>query len=41
MNDVFHEYLDDFTVYYIDDIFIFSNYMEDHQRHVRLVLEKL
>jgi hypothetical protein len=41
MNDVFHEYLDDFMVYYIDDIFIFSQNMEDHECHVGLVLEKL
>jgi hypothetical protein len=41
MNDVFHEYLDDFVVYYIDDISIFSKNMVDHERHVHLVLEKL
>ncbi len=41
MNDVFCEYLDDFVIYYIDDIFIFSKNMEDHERHVHLVLEKL
>jgi hypothetical protein len=41
MNDVFHGYLDDFMVCYIDDILIFSKNMEDHERHVRLVLEKL
>jgi hypothetical protein len=40
MNDVFHEYLDDFVVYYIDDIFIFSKNMANHECHVRLVLEK-
>ncbi len=40
MNDVFCEYLDDFMVYYIDDIFIFSKNMEDYEHHVRLVLEK-
>jgi hypothetical protein len=40
MNDVFREYLDDFMVYYIDDIFIFSKNMEDHECHVNLVLEK-
>ncbi len=39
MNDVFREYLDDFMVCYIDNIFIFSKNMEDH--HVHLVLEKL
>jgi hypothetical protein len=41
MNDVFCEYLGDFVICYIDDIFIFSKNMEDHDRHVCLVLEKL
>jgi hypothetical protein len=41
MNNVFHEYLDDFVVCYINDIFIFSKDTEDHDRHVHLVLEKL
>ncbi len=40
MNDVFHEYLDDFMVCYIDDIFIFSKNMEDHEHHVHIILEK-
>jgi hypothetical protein len=34
INNVFHEYLDDFVVYYIDDILIFSKNMEDHEHHV-------
>jgi hypothetical protein len=41
MNDVFHEYLDDFVVYYINDILIFSKNMANHECHVCLVLEKL
>jgi hypothetical protein len=41
MSDVFHEYLNDFVVYYIDDIFIFSKNMTGHEHHVRLVLKKL
>jgi hypothetical protein len=41
MNNVFCKYLDEFVVYYIDEIFIFSKNMEDHERHVCLVLEKL
>ncbi len=40
MNDVFCEYLDDFVVCYIDDILIFSKNVTNHERHVRLVLEK-
>jgi hypothetical protein len=39
--DVYREYLDNFMVYYIDNILIFSKNMEDHGRHVHLVLEKL
>jgi hypothetical protein len=30
MNNVFHEYLDNFMVCYINDILIFSKNMEDH-----------
>jgi hypothetical protein len=41
MNDVFHKYLDDFMVYYINDILIFSKSMEDHKRHIPLVLENI
>ncbi len=41
MNIVFCEYLDDFMVCYIDDIFIFSKNTENHECHVHLVLEKL
>jgi hypothetical protein len=40
INDVFHEYLDDFVICYINDILIFSKNMEDHEHHVHLVLEK-
>jgi len=40
MNDVFHEYLDDFVVYYISDILIFSKNMAYHEHHIHLVFEK-
>jgi hypothetical protein len=40
MNNVFHEYLDDFVVYSINNILIFSKNMEDHERRVCIVLEK-
>jgi hypothetical protein len=40
MNDVFYDYLDDFMVFYINNILIFSKNMVDHECHVRLVLEK-
>jgi hypothetical protein len=41
MNKVFMEYLDKFVVVFIDDILIFSKMMEEHEEHLRLVLEKL
>jgi hypothetical protein len=41
MNKVFMEYLDKFVVVFIDDILIFSKTEEDHETHLRPVLEKL
>jgi hypothetical protein len=41
MNKVFMEYLDKFVVVFIDDILIFSKTEEEHERHLRMVLEKL
>jgi hypothetical protein len=41
MNDIFQELLDDFVVCYLDDILIFSKNEKDHEKHVRMVLQKL
>jgi hypothetical protein len=41
MNKVFMEYLDKFVVVFIDDILIFSKNEEDHDKHLRMVLQKL
>jgi hypothetical protein len=41
MNKVFMEYLDRFVIVFIDDILIFSKTMEEHEEHLRMVLEKL
>ncbi|EED23163.1 gag/polymerase/env polyprotein, putative [Talaromyces stipitatus ATCC 10500] len=41
INNVISPYLHDFTITYLDDILIFSNSMEEHVKHVRLVLERL
>jgi hypothetical protein len=35
------EYLDRFVVIFIDDILVFSKTMEEHEEHLRVVLEKL
>jgi hypothetical protein len=34
MNNVLYESLDDFMVFYIDDILIFSKKIEEHEQHV-------
>jgi transposase InsO family protein len=41
VNDVFRDILDVFVVVYIDDILIYSQNPEEHQNHVRRVLERL
>ncbi|KAK3121583.1 hypothetical protein QOZ80_8BG0656720 [Eleusine coracana subsp. coracana] len=41
MNKVFMEYLDKFVVVFIDDILVFLKNEEEHEEHLRLVLEKL
>jgi hypothetical protein len=41
MNKVFMKYLDKFVVVFIDDILIFSKTEEEHEKHLRMVLEKL
>jgi hypothetical protein len=41
MNGVFLEYLDKFVQVFIDDILIYSRMMEEHDEHLRLVLQCL
>jgi hypothetical protein len=41
MNKVFMEYLDKFVVVFIDDILVYSRGEEEHEGHLRLVLQKL
>jgi hypothetical protein len=41
MNKVFMEYLDKFVVVFINDILVYSETEEDHEEHLRLVLEKI
>jgi hypothetical protein len=41
MNSIFHSYLRKFIVVYLDNILIYSKSAEEHQAHVRLVLETL
>jgi hypothetical protein len=41
MNKVFMEYLDKFFVVFIDDILDYTRSEEEHEEHLRLVLQKL
>ena len=38
MNNMLHQF-DDFVVVFIDDILIFSKTAEEHEQHLRLVLQ--
>jgi hypothetical protein len=41
MNSIFHKYLDEFLIIYLDDILIFSKNKHEHLNHIRLVLQLL
>ena len=41
MNRVFHEYLDRFVIVFIDDILVYSKSQEEHEEHLRMVLQVL
>jgi hypothetical protein len=41
MNKVFMEYLDKFVIVFIDDLLVYSRSEEEHEEHLRLVLQKL
>jgi hypothetical protein len=41
MNNVFMEYLDKSVMVFIDDILVYSRSEEEHEEHLRLVLQNL
>ena len=41
MNKLFHQYLDQFVVIYLDDIVVYTNSMEDHVEHLCKVFKIL
>lgn len=41
MNDVFHPFIDDFSIVYLDGILVFSRTWEDHVSHVKKVFDVL
>jgi len=41
MNGIFNKYLDKFVLTFIDDIWIYYKNQEEHQHHLRTVLQTL
>ncbi|RVW26159.1 Retrovirus-related Pol polyprotein from transposon 297 [Vitis vinifera] len=41
MNDVLFDYLDAFVVVYLDDIVVYSKTLIEHEKHLRLVFQRL
>jgi RNase H-like domain found in reverse transcriptase/Reverse transcriptase (RNA-dependent DNA polymerase)/Integrase zinc binding domain/Chromo (CHRromatin Organisation MOdifier) domain/Retroviral aspartyl protease len=41
MQDILAPYLDKFCISFLDDILIYSKTLEEHQRHVRMIMDKL
>ena len=41
MNRVFHPYLDQFVIMFIDDILVYSKNVDKHAMHLRIVLQTL
>ena len=41
MNKVFHPYLDQFVIVFIDDILVYSKNVDEHTLHLRIVLQTL
>ena len=41
VNDTLREFLDVFCLYYLDDILMYSDNLQDHRKQVQAVLEKL
>jgi hypothetical protein len=41
MNSVFREYLEKFVIVFLDDILVYSKLEEEHEYHLRMVLQVL
>ena len=41
MNRVFNKYLDEFVIVFVDDILIYSDNEQIHEKHLRLTLDVL
>lgn len=41
VNDILHDYIGIFAYVYIDDVLIFSNSIEEHMQHIKLIFQAL
>jgi hypothetical protein len=41
MNSIFSQYLDKFVLVFIDDILVYSKMEEEHEEHLKIVLQTL
>jgi hypothetical protein len=41
MNGIFRNYLDNFVIVFLDDILVYSEYEEEHEHHLIMVLQVL
>ena len=41
MNGVFRDHLDKFVIVFLDDILVYSKLEEEHEKHLRMVLQVL
>ena len=41
MNRVFKQFLDQFVILFIDDVLVYSKSEEEHEQHLRVVLQTL
>jgi hypothetical protein len=41
MNGVFRDYLDKFVIVFLDEILVYSKSAEEHEQHMRMVLQVL